>query len=168
MNVQIIPIPAPGITSFTFLPGQALQFDFDTQNVDFARSDNDLTISQPDGGQIIISDFFEIAEGGNLPMVILADGTMLEGDAFLFGINPDMDLSPAAGPETSTMDSSGSGAYTDGSGELVGGVDSLESLGRDQWSNTTESGLVSSLAGLSGADDEIGSPPPPPPSAAGS
>lgn len=108
-----------------------LKLDFDTDAASFDRSENDLVLTFNNGSQITVEDFF-VRDGEHLPALQLADGSVVEVADFLRSMNPDMDVTTAAGP-SSTTQGSGAGEYADGAGDLLGGVDRLGSLGTTHW-----------------------------------
>ncbi len=99
-----------------------------------ARDGDNLVFSFEDGGQIVLEGFY------NLPLEELpsieVQGISLAAEDFLASFGDDTIL-PAAGPQAGpapSADSSGSGAYGDDAGNMIGGVDYLGMLGRMFWS----------------------------------
>ncbi len=135
MQNQSIIVSVSEEISYQLNPGQGVQFDFNFAEASFDRVSADLVISFDTGGKAILVDFFNPEEGESLPVLLLPDGTQIDAGAFLKSINPDMDISTAAGPSASSS-SSGVGEYAGDAGELVGGVSRLGSQGTDYWTIT--------------------------------
>lgn len=132
----------------SILPEHVLHLDFSTTGASFDRTDNSLVISF-DGGTVIVDDFF-VVEGEELPTLVLADGVEISAHDFLSSMNPDMDLSTAAGPALSQ--GGGSHDYADAAGSLIEGLDALGSLGTWAWNSEAREPLNSlSVAGPTGA-----------------
>jgi VCBS repeat-containing protein len=103
--------------------------DFDVTEAVFTGNGDDLVITVEGQGVIVIEDFRLLAEQGALPTFELMGGELVPGDVYLFAFN---DVEAAEELETAAEGSSGSsgaGVYSDDSGELVGGVDSLPGQG---------------------------------------
>ncbi len=125
--------PAAGANVDIATAGQVI-IDFDPSRADFERTGNNLVITSDNGGKAVIVNFF-VTGGQALPEFVLPDKTEVAGADLLQQLNPEMDLSTAAGP--SGASSSGAGAYDDNSGDLLGGLDRLGSLGTDFWGRNT-------------------------------
>lgn len=109
----------------------SIYLDFNTDNSTFERSGNDLTITFENGGSVAMTDFFVVGDSAELPRLSLSDGTEVSATEFLQSMNPNMDLTTAAGPVNS-LDGSGTN-YDDGAGDLLSGVDRLGDLGTFHW-----------------------------------
>ncbi len=110
-----------------------VQLNFNPADVTVERVDNNLIFKLADGQEVIIEDFF-VTDGEALPALAFLDGTKVESKDFLLALDANMDISTAAGP-TAAAPGSGGTNYEDYSGELLGGVDTLGTLGTDQWGN---------------------------------
>ncbi|SBW00450.1 hypothetical protein KL86DPRO_11786 [uncultured delta proteobacterium] len=153
MNMHVLSAPVAGqVSTLVYTPEEALELHFDANAATFARDGGNLILTFANGGQIVVPGFFE---GGSLPSITLPDGTTLNSGDFLKSMNPDMEIETAAGPAVAahSADSSGTGEYADGAGELLGGVDRLGSLGTDQWTMNAPEAELPLAAGtaLSGA-----------------
>lgn len=133
-------IQAPHVATQTVVTvdNNAVHLDFNIHNTSFERSENDLTIIFDNGGSVVISDFFIVEDGAALPRIVLNDGAELSATDFLQSMNPDMDITTAAGPTAASPDGSGTN-YVDGSGDLLSGVDRLGDLGTFHWGREIES-----------------------------
>lgn len=104
-----------------------LALAFEPSTASFERSGGDLLISFDNGGAIRVSKFFTVETGDTLPSFTLADGNIVDGAAFLRSMNPGLDVSLAAGPQSPS--GGGINSYADGSGELIGGGERFGALG---------------------------------------
>lgn len=118
-----------------FRAQDAVTLSFDIAEATFDRSNNDLSIVFDNGSQVTLTGFFE-THGQSLPNILLADGTKVSGASFLESMNPDMDLTTAAGA-VPTNEGNGTN-YNDAAGELVGGLERLGSLGNFQWGHNED------------------------------
>lgn len=133
MAVQTISSPKDELVNISIEPGQTIAFDFDISTASFERTGNDLTISVDGGGQLVLSGFFVGDDSGSLPGLQLQDGTEVASNDFLSAMDPNFDITPAAGPAASS-NSSGINSYADAAGDLVGGLGGSESLDGIFWS----------------------------------
>lgn len=156
MDKQIVMVPSKANSIATsILPNHNLQLAFDIENTSVERSANSLVFHFNDGGTITITDFF-VTEQTELPDFILSDGTKVHSKEFLQSLNPDMDMSTAAGP--SSASSSGAGEYADAAGDLVGGVSRLGDMESSQWSiegMASDVEILSSTLPLSASADHV-------------
>lgn len=124
-----IRLPAPAVDEVITIQNAAglkLALEFAPDAATTEKSGNDLVFTFPEGGQVIVSDFFAQLEGGNVPTFVI-EGQELPGDAFLTAFNAE--LLPAAGPGAGGgAGSGGVGDYTDDPGNLVDSVDRLGTL----------------------------------------
>lgn len=124
-------------------PNMDLELGFDPgSETQLSREGDNLIFTFENGGQIILTDFYAQAPE-DLPTMEI-QGAQIEAQDFLASLG-DETLLPAAGPtapQAAATDSSGSGAYNDGSGSLIDGVDYLGTLGRDFWGGTTRPPLT--------------------------
>lgn len=125
MSIKVVPVVGER-TVVQALDGQPLEFTVDISQGSVARSENTLEITLNDGTEIYIENFFVVAEESSLPPLILADGSEVEATEFLGAINPDLDLTTAAGPSATPLSSGTS--YSDDGGALIGGLDRLGDL----------------------------------------
>lgn len=107
-------------------PGQAVRLAEDRSGLSFTRDGVDLVQSGA-AGTTVYKAFFAQGEGRPLPSLLLEDGSSVGGEDFLQSMNPDMDLSTAAGPSKSAG-AGGAGEYDDDPGALLDGVDTMGSL----------------------------------------
>lgn len=124
-----IRLPAPAVDEVITIQNAAglkLALDFAPDAATTEKAGNDLVFTFPDGGQVVVADFFVQLEGGNVPTFVI-EGQELPGDAFLTAFNAE--LLPAAGPGAGGgAGSGGVGDYTDDPGDLVDSVDRLGTL----------------------------------------
>jgi hypothetical protein len=156
---QTVSVPKPEngahITAAS-LPGGVLELGFDPSTATSSRVDNNL-VFEVDGGTITLTNFFAVGDQ-DLPSLRLPDGTEVASTDFF--ANSDLDLSTAAAPVSATPPSSGTN-YADDSGDLLGGVDRLGSLGTDFWNRSTGAPEQGSSRGLpvgpepGGPDDPV-------------
>ncbi len=170
LNSQVVQLARPDAGQTITVPAGAdsvLKLDFAPDAASTEAAGKDLVFSFPDDAKIVVSGFFDKGADA-LPSLELEDGSQLSGKDFLTAFNPDL-LSTAAGPSAGSSPSSGSGAYSDDPGALLGGVNRLGSLGTDQWGRSTavafdpEDTLPPAVAPLiaitPGADPAPGAPP---------
>ena len=156
MAIQKITIPTGGESTYQIQPGDKVQLGFDTGAASFERVDNSLYIRMDDGSQAILEDFFVGGDAKELPGLVLQDGIEIDPMAFFQSMNPDMDISPAAGPGAGNTMSSGGGLYDDDPGTLIDGIDRLGTLDTTSWSRDTEVRPVADYGGNVTAADEDG------------
>ncbi len=95
--VNVSPVAPNEHANIPFVLGAKLQLEFDPNGASVERSENDLVFSFDDGGQITIADFF-VTGGEALPVLVLPDGLEIPSADIFAALNPDMDLTTAAGP----------------------------------------------------------------------
>ena len=118
------------------IPGQDIVLDSAFDQAEPQMSDNNVVFEFADGGQVVI-EFSDIPDG-QVPNIILADGTVLNLQEFLASLS-EGEVEPAAGPEGGATGSGGVGEYRDDAGNLIDGVDKLGGLDpRDFTSITVE------------------------------
>ncbi|MUM78839.1 tandem-95 repeat protein, partial [Pseudodesulfovibrio sp. F-1] len=136
---------------FQITSDMSVFFDFDVSEAIFTGKGNDLVITVEGQGVIVIEDYRLLAEQGALPVFEMMGGIQVPGDVYLFAFidgTEEEDLETAA---EGSSGSSGAGAYTDDSGSLVEGFDSLG--GQEGLAFQSNRGfLESSSPGLSGSD----------------
>lgn len=132
MNTYTLKVPVAGqVLTLAYTSGDAIEFDFDPTAATFTRDGGNLTLTHENGGRLVLPGFFE---GDALPTVTLADGTTLDGGEFLSSMDPDLEITTAAGPSAAgQVSSSGIGSYADSAGSLIGGIDRLDSLDTNSW-----------------------------------
>ena len=140
--------PAQGAATVPIEPGQPLAFDFDHFNALFDRADDDLVLTFDDGSTLTLDGFFATGEGGELPPLQLADGTVVSAAEFLLGQSPELDISTAMGSLNAAASGSGLGGYLDGSGDLVAGVERLGAVTVQASAASAARGAV--IPGISG------------------
>ena len=144
------------------IPGQDIVLDSAFDQAEPKMSDNSVVFEFADGGQVVI-EFSDIPDG-QVPNIILADGTVLNLQEFLASLG-EGDVEPAAGPEGGATGSGGVGEYRDDAGNLIDGVDKLGGLDPRDFTAITVEALEADVedlnplpsAGLAfGAADEDG------------
>jgi len=134
---QTVSVPRPengaNVTAVSS-PGGFLELGFDPSIATASRVDNSL-VFEVDGGTVTLTDFFAVGDQG-LPSLCLPDGTEVASADFF--ANSDLDISTAEGATAPGTTPSGGASYADDSGDLLGGVDRLGSLGTDFWTRSTE------------------------------
>ena len=165
MATQKITMPSEATLNTVLLaPNQAVHLDFDTSTATVDRADNSLVITFENGSKTVLNDFF-VTDGEELPPFILADGNEISSSELLENMNPNLDLSTAAGP-TQGPNGSGASEYSDMAGALVDGVDRLGSLGTIHWDgesstpNYTALGTIDTTTDIAptGPTDPVESP----------
>ncbi len=131
---RVLTMPESGMRQIMLTPGRHLEFSFDPAGVTFSRSGTDLVISAGNGSGVTLSGFFIAENADALPQFVFPGGDSVPASAYLQSLN--IDITTAAGPVPSAPPSGGEGEYSDGAGDLLGGVDRLGSLGTDQWAGT--------------------------------
>ncbi|PLX91046.1 MAG: hypothetical protein C0620_12260 [Desulfuromonas sp.] len=117
-----IALPEPGMAEIVAVqPGEQLPVAFDLNDVQMSVVGGDLQMEFANGGILLLEGFAAAAAGENPPFLILADGTMLPGDAIVFA-SADTELAPAAGP---ALGSGGVGEFRTDFGQVIEGVDRL-------------------------------------------
>ena len=129
--MQTITFSHTGSQNIQIEDNERVLFSFDVNEASYSRDGENNLIVELGESRLVLEDFF-VTDGKELPEIELADGTVIEGQAFLQSMNPDMDLATAMGP-TAAPDGGGTD-YADGAGQLVEGIDRLGSgLGLGQW-----------------------------------
>lgn len=169
MSTLKVNTPIKGSYSLPVALAQVIELLFDTQDVSFSRSDNNVVIDFPNRSTVTLENFFANAdeEGEGLPFIKTENSPEVSGGEFLQKANPEINITTAAGmPQGSSMvqaspaldmgvTSGGSGDYADDMGDIISGVDrlgSLDRLGANQWSNS--SGTLRSPATFAGTKSE--------------
>ena len=117
-----VELPNPGETAtYRLETGVPVRFGFDLSEADFAASGDDLVISVPGGGSVVLAGYLTLAGEDALPVFEMLDGQLVPGGVYLFAF--DQNLETAAGD---APDGSGAGAYTDNPGALGNGLDSMD------------------------------------------
>lgn len=120
--------------------GDIIQLDFMPSEAVMDVNDHHLSIVFPDGAYLIVRDFFSGTLKG-LPGVVLADGRELTGLEFLEEFEDELLRTYVK------MWEHGIGEYMDSPGELVPGVDHLNSLPTIYWARATEPTIEEERAG---------------------
>ncbi len=131
---HVLTIPKSGMSQVSLSAGQQLEFSFDPSGATFSRSGTDLLISGDNGAGLTLKGFFVAENADALPQFVLPGGDSVPASSYLQSLN--IDITTAAGPAPSAPPSSGEGEYSDGAGDLIGGLDRLGSLGTDQWAGS--------------------------------
>ncbi|XXJ20622.1 calcium-binding protein [Desulfovibrio caledoniensis] len=125
-----ISLPGSGNTEVYQLDGDIpVKFNFDPSNAVFTGENGNLEIAVEGGGTIILENYQDLADAGQLPMFEMPSGEVVAGDAYLFAFNgadQNGDLETAAGNAGS---GSGAGQYSDDHGALFDGIDALGGQG---------------------------------------
>ena len=132
-----IAVPAPEAASAVTVetsPGGNLTLGFDPSTAEPFREGTDLVMQTPDGGRVVMSEFFAVGENP-LPTFTLPDGTVVDAAALLEDSGIDMET--AAGPGGGGGEGGGT-SYDDDPGALLAGVDKLGKLGTFWWDRGTE------------------------------
>jgi hypothetical protein len=117
-----VELPAPGETAaYRLTAGVPVKFGFDLSEADFAASGNDLVISLPGGGSVVLRGYLALAGEEALPVFEMLDGQMVPGDVYLFAFGQAVETAAGDAP-----DGSGAGAYADDPGLLGSGLDALD------------------------------------------
>ena len=140
-NGKTIHRPAAGERKVILVaPGDQLHLAYSEQDVDasvFSEQGDDLLISFPGGGAILLQGFIAAALGDNPPSIVLADGTVLAGNVIVADLR-DSTLEELAEVGAGQLTISGGGSqYEDGTGDIVGGLFAQGTLlGEDQATRT--------------------------------
>jgi hypothetical protein len=112
--------------------GSRLRFSFDIR-IDataFDREGDALIITLKDGRKVVLEDFFVVAaDGGELPVFVLYDGTEVASADFLLSMNPDLDVT------ASGKTSGGIEEYAADTDALAEWTDVLGKAETDTWSS---------------------------------
>ncbi len=128
-----ISVPTAGtVQQIPSAAGVQVEFGFDQSKALFERAGVDLTVKVEGRGEVVLQNFFAVGDQA-LPTFVLPDGTQVAAADLLHSIDPNFDISTADGPAASSAPSGGGTSYNDATGDLLGGVDRLGSLGADQW-----------------------------------
>nr|WP_320049324.1 Ig-like domain-containing protein [uncultured Desulfuromonas sp.] len=115
-------LPEPGMVEVVPVqPGEEVAVAFDLNDTQMSVVGGDLQIEFANGGTLLFQGFAAASAGNNPPALMLADGTVLPGDAIVF-TSADTELAPAAGP---ALGSGGTGEYRTDFGQVLDGVDRL-------------------------------------------
>ena len=142
---------------------ERLELAFPIEQALFERAGANLVLKFDNGSQVQLEGFFvrpenELDGQAELPTFIMNDGNEVQGEVLLKMIDPEFDISPAAGPEVLTPGSA-IGAYADGAGEMIGGLEGLGKLGAITWENAkqtenpSDGGLL--LANLEAGNNDL-------------
>jgi|GEM_PF-6912210 len=134
--------------------GGVLDLPFDPSTATAHRVDNNLVFELDSGGTVTVTDFFVVGDQ-SLPSLRLPDGTEVASADFFAG--SDLDMTTAAGPAAAAPMGGGAN-YADDSGNLMGGLDRLGSLGTDYWARGTEAPEEAVGVGPAGAGAAPGAP----------
>ncbi|WP_338668882.1 hypothetical protein [Pseudodesulfovibrio methanolicus] len=117
-----VELPASGETAtYRLAAGVPVKFGFDLSEADFAASGNDLVISLPGGGSVVLLGYLALAGEDALPVFEMLDGQMVPGDVYLFAFGQAVETAAGDAPG-----GSGAGAYADDPGLLGSGLDALD------------------------------------------
>ncbi|MDH3997372.1 MAG: Ig-like domain-containing protein, partial [Desulfuromonadales bacterium] len=118
-----LPAPTPGQTQSMPMDGaQIVEVPYDISEQTLVLDGDDLRIEWEDGAVLVLEDFAALAEQGEAPLLMLADGTMVPGDALLTALTetPEETAAGEAG-----ADSGGSGEYRGDMGDILNGLNKL-------------------------------------------
>ncbi len=150
--------PQGQVVNVQVTPGMELEFGFDPgSEAQLERDGDNLIFKFEDGGQIVLTGFYA-QEIEQLPTMDI-QGAQISAEDFLASLG-DETLLPAAGPNAAPQaaqapGSSGSGAYSDGTGNFIDGVDTLGMLGRIFWAETPGSPLTEIGLEVPGGDSDL-------------
>ena len=134
-----VTVPAPqGGTAVEVLSaatGGNVTLGFDPVNSSLARDGNNLVFDTPDG-RVQLTGFFAVGQNSTLPTFTLPGGDEVPAADFLAAINPNMDLTTAAGGGGTA--GSGGTNYDDNPGDLLAGLSRLGDQGTFWWNRNTE------------------------------
>ncbi len=134
----LLATPGPGQTvRVTAPPDGIFTLQFSPDAAALGSEGKDLIFTFPDGGQIVISGFFDKGIDA-LPYLETADGALLSGRDFLAAFDPELLTAAGPGAGAAAVPSSGSGEYADDAGSLIDGIDRLGDLGTIYWDRETE------------------------------
>ena len=142
MGITKLANPHGQVVTIPMADGMKLDLSFDpTQESIIVRDGEDLVFIFPDGGEIILENFYGV-DVDAMPAMDVA-GAQESAVEFLASLGDDS-LLPAVAPAEAKnqQEGSGSGAYGDAAGQLIGGVDHLGTLGRDFWDSLREHPLT--------------------------
>ena len=147
--------------NYTVAPGDSITLNFATDSASFQRVDNALVLTFEEGATIKVDNFFVAGQSQQLPQLVLDNGDIVNGKDFLLALDPNFNISLAAGPASSASSSSGAGSYDDNTGTLMGGVDTLNSLGTSYWARSTNAPefLLQNTFAQNGATPPLGETP---------
>ena len=134
---QTVNIPAPQSgqnVAVQSSPGGTLVLEFDPSEAASSRDGNNL-VFEVDGARVEITDFFAVGES-TLPTLSLPGDVEIAAEDFLAAINPDMDLTTAAGSAGSSA--GGGTSYDDNAGDLLDGVSKLGDQQTFHWDRETQ------------------------------
>ena len=115
-------IPAANVVEVVTVPaGAELPIAFSLDDVEMMVVGGDLQLGFENGSTLVLQGFATEAATDNPPALLMADGTLLPGDAVIFS-SADAELAPAAGP---ALGSGGVGSYRSDMGEVITGLDRL-------------------------------------------
>jgi Ca2+-binding RTX toxin-like protein len=114
---------------------QAIMLGFSLDEATLVQNGGDLIFQFADGGTITLEGFVDGLAAGEAPQLTLADGTVLDGQAF-FQMQG-LEIETAAGPGAA---SGGSGEYSDDPGLLYDGIDPLDPIGNVNFVNPLPEG----------------------------
>lgn len=103
---------------FKLAEGEAVGLSFDPSLAVFSRIGTSLNILLENGNEVLVEGYFAKSDNPDLPPFLLEDGVLVSGESFLASIEPDLDLSLAAGP-AQFISKEGSSAYADSAGEII-------------------------------------------------
>ncbi|MCD6527107.1 MAG: tandem-95 repeat protein [Desulfuromonas sp.] len=122
MSPAAMTIPAANAVEVVAVQaGAEVPIAFSLDDVEMTVVGGDLQLGFENGSTLVLQDFAALAATDNPPTLMMADGTMLPGDAVIFSY-ADTELAPAAGP---ALGSGGVGTYRSDMGETIAGVGRL-------------------------------------------
>jgi VCBS repeat-containing protein len=151
--LTVLPPPVEGqniIVSVT--PGIDIHANFDLSNVTTARAGQHVLLRFEMGGTITLKNMVPLFGSDQSPSITFQDGSALSGKQFLsYVISQEKNTEPAAGePE---YQSGGIGEYVDNPGAILEGVERLDGLGFEPFTNSRQIPVDSPYAPIQSRSD---------------
>ncbi|EGB15543.1 Hemolysin-type calcium-binding region [Pseudodesulfovibrio mercurii] len=119
-RINVLPPESGERETYRLEAGVPVKFAFDLSEAEFAASGNDLVISLPWGGSVVLQGYLDLAGQHALPVFELLDGQLVAGGVYLFAFGREFETAAGDMP-----DGSGAGAYADDPGALGNGLDAM-------------------------------------------
>lgn len=115
------PAPTSQPQNITLAPGSPVKLDVALDEATFSVNGPNLVISVDDGREIILQNYFTLAESGDIPYLEFANNIQVPGDAYLQDFEGELET--AAGPAGGAGGTgSGAGQYSDDPGAIYDGL----------------------------------------------
>lgn len=132
--------------------GLRIALDFPVDAATLSQDGNNLVFAFPDGGQVVLTDFFAQYGSAGAPSFVV-EGQELPGEAFLTAFNAD--LLPAAGPGAGGTAGGGVGDYQSDPGDLINTVDRLGLLDPSPFPDPLQPTVLTDTGILDEADNGV-------------